>query len=282
MSKTYQKYPYLETSDKLNLYDKEEYQNGLSQTNGLIDMSLFHLTHLLSKHHEKEVMVLIDDLDIPLLSGINHNYSNAINGLIINMLANANHKPSYTKAFIITATIIPDELMSKLSHAGFRFDSVVQPSKLKAFGFTKEEVTKLLSTHHLPKKLEEVQTYYDGYNLDLIKNIFNPRSVIQYLNTKKLQPYLPKIDMKYPKLSTEDLNNLIKGEELTIDINYDIWQYHNLNSTKNPYIILIFLGYLTYCGALVTDRWGETKIDYEHYSIKIPNKEIMTIIKNSY
>ncbi len=273
ITKLYQKYSYLETSDKLNHYDKQHYEKGIKQSFELIDTGLYYLTHLLYKHHGKYVLVLIDDIDIPIKSGIKHNYSEEILNLLINMIACVQYTPSYTTQIILTARNLPAPELNKLSAAIHNNDTIINSKYAESFGFTKDEVTKLLSINHLEKQISKVCDYYGGYNIGNISNLSNPGNIINYIKAKKLTPLFPKDNLNKISIAKEELEKLLNGEELIINIKHSMNHYFEHDDA--PLLDLLLNGYLTYSG----NKCGDSKIDYEHFRIKIPNKEIMTIIK---
>ena len=153
--------------------------------------------------------------------------------------------------------------------------SMVKPGKMaECFGFTKPEVCALAAKHGMD--FEELEKWYDGYQIGDELSIFNPNSVMQALLEQWCESYWGKtgaydavadyISMNYEGLK-DDIIRMLAGETCNINPTGFTNDLSEIRSRDDVLTVLIHLGYLTY------DR--RTK------NCRIPNLEVSNEIESA-
>ncbi len=121
------------------------------------------------------------------------------------------------------------------------------------FGITEEELEQILNYYDIGTKINEVQSWYNGYNFKGTK-VYNPWSILHFVKKKELKPYwvntsdnlMIKNLLVYNEDELyDDLQKLYAGESLEVQIN-DYLTFDNFNHPISIWSFLMFSGYLTY------------------------------------
>lgn len=269
----------LENSPKLSSYEKEQYVNLSTCQANQIDyqMSLQILSLLLYKHYEKECIIIIDEYDTPIQQG----HSCGFYGKIIDFMRNffsGGLKDNSCLAYGFLTGILrvaKESIFSGLNN--LKINSILDKSYSQYFGFTKEEVKKMLNYYGVTKKYKEVCDWYDGYLFGNTE-IFNPWSVINYISdncTPKAfwqstgsNDIIGEIISSATTEVTENLHNLLTGNKVTTYIDTNVI-YPEVND--NPYLIYSFL---LISGYLKVDKVYPQSDGNYMCDVAIPNKEI--------
>ena len=244
--------------------------------NGEYTNSLKNLTTFLYKYYKKEVILLIDEYDIPLITAYKYGYyDEAINFYKI-FLGEALKTNQYLKMGILTGIIIVIKagIFSDLNN--LKVYSILNKEYSEFFGFTENEVIEALKYFNIEYELPEVKSWYDGYKFGN-SEVYNPWSILNFLHHKELEAYWVKTSsnflikevLKNVNLDVkESLENLFNGEnvEEVITGNSDL---SSLLSYHDIWELLLFSGYLTI----------DKKIDKKLYSLRLPNREIKELFK---
>ena len=282
------RFSFLEESTVLSENDKKMYRQlttvGTSET-GLFDMSMGVLTSslktlalLLHKHYDKQVILLMDEYDVPLDKAFQYGYYDEMVSLIRNMFGNAlKTNPNLYFAVLTGCLRISKESiftglnnLKVLTLTDVRFDEY--------FGFTDSEVKDMLKYYGLSEHYGEVKKWYDGYRFGNVE-VYCPWDVINYCDLLKADPnalpqdywsntsgnamvrrFIDKADTR----TRDEIERLISGEEIVKEIHQDL-TYNELDSSiENLWSVLFTTGYLTQRGCA-----GEYQ-----YRLVIPNLEI--------
>ena len=152
-------------SEKLDSFDKELLTQLLSRQmeEDTITSSLQELTEVLEAHFSKKVVVLIDEYDVPLAKAYENGYYNEMVLLIRNLFGNV-LKTNDSLAFAVLTgclRIAKESIFTGLNN--FKVYSITNTEFDETFGFTNEEVRKMLVYYGLDSHFEEVKAWYDGY-----------------------------------------------------------------------------------------------------------------------
>lgn len=269
----------LENSPKLSSYEKEQYVKLSTCQANQIDyqMSLQILSLLLFEHYEKECIIIIDEYDTPIQQG----HSCGFYGKIIDFMRNffsGGLKDNSCLAYGFLTGILrvaKESIFSGLNN--LKINSILDKSYSQYFGFTKEEVKKMLNYYGVTKKYKEVCDWYDGYLFGNTE-IFNPWSVINYISdncTPKAfwqstgsNDIIGEIISSATTEVTENLHNLLTGNKVTTYIDTNVI-YPEVND--NPYLIYSFL---LISGYLKVDKVYPQSDGNYMCDVAIPNKEI--------
>ena len=279
ISKLYSEFKYL--LDDLDEFDLPRFKKYLLADIDFANLknALEFLTRVLYEKHKKEVILLIDEYDSPLISAYEHNYyDEAINFFKV-FYGEALKTNDYLKMGIITGIIrvIKAGIFSDLNN--LRVYSILDKQYSDFFGFTEKEVEKMLIDFNIEYNLPEVKSWYDGYEFGDTE-VYNPWSILNFVQNRELEGYwigtsgnflikeVLKDSNSEINISLEKLFNGEKIEEV-ITGNSDL---SSLLSYHEIWELLLFSGYLTV----------DKKIDEDVYSLRLPNKEIRKFFKNEF
>ena len=277
------RFQYLLESSRLTEYDKKAY-TALLETDvdeGTLCSSLKVLSELLEKHYGKKVIILIDEYDVPLAKALEREYYDQMVIFIRNLFEYALKTNDSLKFAVLTGCmrISKESIFTGLNN--FKIYAVDDVRYDEEFGFTNEEVKKLLEDYNLQKHFTEVKEWYDGYRFGNA-DIYCPWDVINYVDDlvseAKSQPKaywinssgndLVKrfIDMA-DKTTKDEIEQLIVGEAVEKRIRLDLTYDEIDNSIDNLWSVLFTTGYLTKNG----------DVENGMYRLIIPNKEVREV-----
>ena len=251
----------------------------LKKDDGEYTNALKNLTSFLYKYYKKEVILLIDEYDAPLINAYEYGYYDEAILFFKVFYGEALKTNLYLKTGIMTGIIrvIKAGIFSDLNN--LKIYSILDKEYSDFFGFTQEEVKKALEDFNIEYELPEVKSWYDGYKFGN-SEVYNPWSILNFLQHKELEAYwvktssnfLIKEALKNTNLDVkESLEDLFNGEnvEEVITGNSDL---SSLLSYHDIWELLLFSGYLTI----------NKKIDKKLYSLRLPNREIKELFKDEF
>ena len=278
ISKLYNEFEFIKkvlNESELNIFDKI----WLKKDDGEYTNALKNLTSFLYKYYKKEVILLIDEYDAPLINAYEYGYYDEAILFFKVFYGEALKTNLYLKTGIMTGIIrvIKAGIFSDLNN--LKVYSILDKEYSDFFGFTQEEVKKALEDFNIEYELPEVKSWYDGYKFGN-SEVYNPWSILNFLQHKELEAYwvktssnfLIKEALKNTNLDVkESLENLFNGEnvEEVITGNSDL---SSLLSYHDIWELLLFSGYLTI----------NKKIDKKLYSLRLPNREIKELFKDEF
>ena len=278
ISKLYNEFEFIKkvlNESELNIFDKI----WLKKDDGEYTNALKNLTSFLYKYYKKEVILLIDEYDAPLINAYEYGYYDEAILFFKVFYGEALKTNLYLRTGIMTGIIrvIKAGIFSDLNN--LKIYSILDKEYSDFFGFTQEEVKKALEDFNIEYELPDVKSWYDGYKFGN-SEVYNPWSILNFLQHKELEAYwvktssnfLIKEALKNTNLDVkESLENLFNGEnvEEVITGNSDL---SSLLSYHDIWELLLFSGYLTI----------NKKIDKKLYSLRLPNREIKELFKDEF
>ena len=241
--------------------------------------SIKDLTKFLYKYYKQEVILLIDEYDVPLIEAyLNNYYSDAISFFKI-FLGGALKTNQYLKMGIMTGIIrvIKAGIFSDLNNLSVY--TILDNDYNEDFGLTEKEVEQALKDYNIFEELNDVKFWYDGYKIGN-KEVYNPWSIINFLKNKELKGFWIKTSgnqliKKVLEDATPDVNEgllkLFNGEDVE-EVVTGTSDLSNLLNYRDVWELLVFSGYLTI----------KEKIDRRNYILKIPNQEIREFFKDEF
>ena len=293
MGKEVNRVSFLADSDKLTQIEREQYKGLTIMKNGRLAFdkeklvsSLQLLSQLLYKHYGKKAVILIDEYDVPLDKAFQNGYYNEMILLIRGLFRQALKTNEFLQFAVLTGClrISKESIFTGLNN--FKVMSITDSRFDEQFGFTDEEVKKLLSDYDMDSHFDEVKEWYDGYHFGRA-DVYCPWDVINHVDhlrddsDAKPQTYwinssgnsLVRCLINRADSSTKDeIERLIAGEAIEKVIRQDLTYDEIENSIDNIWSVLFTTGYLT--------KVGEVKLaDSESYAYKlvIPNKEVREV-----
>lgn len=269
----------LESSSKLNTYERTQYAQLVSEQAGEVDyqMSLQFLSLILHKHYNEKAIIIIDEYDTPIQQGHTYGFYNEIISFMRNFFSGGLKDNSHLAYGFLTGIlrVAKESIFSGLNN--LKIYSLLDNAYSQYFGFTKAEVQQILDYYGASDKYEEVCQWYDGYLFGNTE-IFNPWSVINYIDDK----CFPKafwqstgsndiigeiISTATPEV-TENLHKLLCGESITTYVDTGVIYPEVQVNPHSIYSFLLIAGYLR-VSTIYPQHDGNFMCD-----VAIPNKEI--------
>ena len=252
--------------------------------------SLKTLSVCLKKYHNKNVIILLDEYDVPLENAYYEGFYKEMVGFIRSLFESALKTNDALERAVITGClrISKESIFTGLNH--LEISSVYNNGFEEAFGFTQSETEKMLIDYGLEDRIPEAKDWYDGYLFGETE-IYNPWSIIKYIQSIAIK------NMKYPEPywantssnqiikdmiwhandeMKQELDILIKGGTIEKQIHEDITYDDIHESEDNLWNFLFFTGYMK----KVSERRDDNNEDIIYLTMKIPNIEIRSIYTN--
>ena len=288
-----QRFEFLAESDRLSNNEKAQYKALIALDNGKYSMDddilvsgLQMLSHLLYKHYGKKTVILIDEYDVPLDKAFQNGYYKEMVSLIRGLFGRALKTNEFLQFAVLTGClrVSKESIFTGLNN--FEINSIVDIAHDEQFGFTDDEVRKLLLDYDRSERYPDVKEWYDGYHFGNT-DIYCPWDVINF--AKKLvfdtsarpsafwinssgNDMVKRFVDKADQTTRDEIEKLVAGgfveKQLRLDLTYDEID----NTIDNLWSVLFTTGYLT--------KVGEVRLpDSESYAYKlvIPNKEVREV-----
>ena len=288
-----ERFGFLEDSEHLSENEKKRYKAIISLNNGMNTMnekmlisSLQVLSQLLYKHFGKKVIILIDEYDVPLDKAFQNGFYREMVSLIRGLFGMALKTNDSLQFAVLTGCmrISKESIFTGLNN--FRVMSITDARFDEQFGFTDNEVRKLLEDYNMSMHYNDIKEWYDGYHFGKA-DVYCPWDVINHVDRLcddsdiRPQTYwinssgnslVRRLISKADSSTKDEIERLIAGETIVKSIRLDL-TYDEIESTiDNMWSVLFTTGYLT--------KAGDVKMpDSESYAYKlvIPNKEVREV-----
>lgn len=282
------RFSFLLDSDKLDVEDKEMYRALISLHNGQYVMSeitlkygLKKLSELLAKHFDQKTILLIDEYDVPLDKAFQNGYYREMVALMRGVLGEALKTNNFLQFAVLTGClrVSKESIFTGLNN--FKVLSITDVRFDEQFGFTEEEVKKLLADYHLEAHLPEMKEWYDGYRFG-DADVYCPWDVINHVDRLCDEPdaepqaywintsgndlvkhFIEKADRR----TKDEIERLVAGEVIEKEVRLELTYDEIDNSIENLWSVLFTTGYLTQAG----------KAQRGIYQLKIPNEEVREV-----
>ncbi len=277
------------TSEKLTKEEEQQYQRiqeDKADNQELIGAIEF-LSKCLEKVHNKKVIILIDEYDVPLENAYFRGFYDEMIGFVRGLLSIAlkTNNSLYFAVMTGCLRITKESIFTGLNN--LEIISIDSKEYGEYFGFTQEEVQQMLEYYGKSEHFQIIKEWYDGYCFGETE-VYNPWSLINYMksilaNDKEYpKPYwsntssnsvVKSLIEKADASVKTDIERLLGGATIYEQIREDITYEDVYKSPANLWNFLYYTGYLK--------KVDETLEDETIYAtLKIPNKEIRYIYKN--
>ena len=303
-------------SSKLTQYDKKLFEQLLDRKmdEETLASSIQELTELLEKHYGRQVIVLIDEYDVPLSKANENGYYDEMVLLLRNFLGNVLKTNDSLKFAILTGClrIAKESIFTGLNN--FKVYSITDVRFDETFGFTDMEVKKMLEYYGLDKYSDTVKEWYDGYRFGNT-DVYCPWDVINFcsdhLENQKLEPknywantsgnnvinhFIESVN-EPQKVTKIELEQLVNGGMVQKEINTELTYKDLYSSIDNLWSTLFMTGYLTwrgeadgkmvgeFCDALLKGRTDEVEkifTDYMRKTISVRDMAVQKTMKENF
>ena len=279
ISRLFSEYKYL--LNVLDKFDTLAFENILLKNTELEDLkeALKFLTRILYEKYNKKVVVLIDEYDSPLVSAYINGYYEKAKDFFKTFYSTVLKDNSYLQMGVLTGIIrvIKAGIFSDLNNLSTY--TILSDVYTDSYGLTEEEVEKSLKYYGIEQEISNVKDWYDGYKFG-DSEVYNPWSILNFLRFKELRAYwvdtsgndlIKDVLKKITKNTIEALERLFNGEGLKQNIS-GTSDLSKLLSEDELWELMLFSGYLTV----------EEKIDHKNYVLRLPNKEIKELFRDTF
>ena len=286
------RFRFLLETDRISELEKELYRQLLvtdpnrqgmyAMPDAVLMGSLKTLSMLLKEYYKTEVIILIDEYDVPLAKASERGYYESMALLIRNLFEQAlkTNDSLYFAVMTGCLRVAKESIFTGLNN--LKLLSVTNVRFDEYFGFTDEEVRELLRYYGREDRYEAMREWYDGYRFGNVE-VYCPWDVISYCddltddpeaeprdywsNTSSndvIRHFIEKVDHG---LTRSEIEALVSGEILTKEIHEDLTYNRLYDSVDHIWSVLFATGYLTQRG----------KAEGKRYRLAIPNREIRNI-----
>lgn len=288
-------FQFLAESDKLTEAEKKRYrqliavddknQTGFLMSDAVLMESLRTLSALLQKHYGKQVILLIDEYDVPLAKANEKGYYEQMVSLIRVFFEQAlkTNDSLYFAVMTGCLRVAKESIFTGLNNLNVLTIADVEFNEY--FGFTDKEVKELLQYYGLLGHYSTLKDWYNGYRFGNV-GVYCPWDVICHCNKLRVNEtvlpgnywtntssndvvrhFIEKID---DGLTKREIENLIAGETVTKEIHQELTYNSLYDSVDNLWSVLFTTGYLTY----------REKLPGDLFRLAIPNMEVRKIFTN--
>lgn len=186
----YNQYDFLLEGDLLNESEKEDFRKiSVDMEDNEAAFSIKILSAYLSRYYNKKVIILLDEYDTPMQEAYVNGYWEEMAAFIRGLFNAAFKTNPYLERAVMTGItrVSRESIFSDLNN--LEVVTTTSEKYMDAFGFTEEEVFKALDEFGLSEQREAVKGWYDGFIFGSKKDIYNPWSILNYLDKRKFSTY---------------------------------------------------------------------------------------------
>ena len=169
-------------SNAIQKYEKDYFLKILENKATEVDLtfSLENLSRMLTEHYHQAPIIIIDEYDTPIQEGYSKDFYDEIINFMRNFFSGAFKDNKYLSYGFLTGIlrIAQESIFSGLNN--LTVNTIMDEEYDQYFGFTSEEVRKMLEYYNVLDEEVELQSWYDGYLFGNVE-IYNPWSVINYI-----------------------------------------------------------------------------------------------------
>lgn len=292
ISDLFKEHLYLLDSENVSEFDKEIMKQLLWRKASVIDVkgSLILLTRMLKSHYGKQVVLLMDEYDVPVVKANNHGYYKEMLDVMKGLMQALKDNSALSFAVVTGCLRIAKESIFTGTN-NFVSDTITDSRLSEYFGFTQEEVDQILENFDVKNLADQIRVWYDGYHFGDF-DVYCPWDVMNYLldlqrnpkakpasywkNTSDNAIIRSFIDYAGGTI-TKKLETLLAGGYIFQRVDEGLTYDYLHSSEDNLWSILYLTGYLT--------RLRKQELDGElpegMTALVIPNAEIKEIFETT-
>ena len=270
----YNKHDYLLDSGYLNDKEKDYYQKVRAEmSDSVASVALRNLSDFLFRYYGKKVIILLDEYDTPMQEAFVGGYWKEMTAFIRSLFNFTFKTNPYLERAVMTGItrVSKESIFSDLNN--LKVVSATSEKYTDCFGFTEEEVFAALKEYGLFERAQQVKEWYDGFTFGGQSDIYNPWSIINFLDDERVGLYwantssnglVGKLIREGDSGVKKTFERLIQGESIHMEIDEQII-YDQLSTKKNAiWSLLLASGYLKVKNyQAYTTEYGLWKEEYE-------------------
>lgn len=281
---------YVLKSDRLTDEQQQQFKRILSDdvTEADYAVSLKILSECLYAYHKKNVIILLDEYDVPLENAYFAGFYDEMVGFIRSLFESSLKTNDYLEFAVVTGClrISKESIFTGLNN--LNVVSILSSNYAEYFGFVQPEVEEMFAYYGMSDRIEEARQWYDGYLFGETE-VYNPWSIINYVNgivdggipyprpfwaNTSSNSIVRELIAKADVTAKKEIEALMDSGTIEKPIHEDI-TYGEIDKTQdNLWNFLFFTGYLK----AVSIRFEGIHV---YLTLAIPNTEILYIYENS-
>lgn len=288
LTNLYTEYSFLLDSDALGEEEKKLFGNISTDMEDVDAVYAIHnLSKFLNKFYKKKVIILLDEYDTPMQEAYVSGYWEELTAFMRSMFNAAFKTNPYLERAVMTGItgVSKESMFSDLNN--LRVVTTTSEKYADCFGFTEEEVFRALEEFGLSDQKQKVKQWYDGFTFGSQPDIYNPWSILNYLDTGKFAAYWAntssnslagKLIREGGRSIKESFEHLLQGGHLFVPIDEQI-VYNQLYD--NEYAIWSLLTAGGYLKVLSHEEYDdEGLVTAPKYELALTNGEVRLMFKN--
>lgn len=284
LMKEYEKNSFLRECEKLSEAEKSYFERMAS--NMSVDdapLALYQLSDFLHRYYGRKVIILLDEYDTPMQDSYVNGYWEELVGFT-RSLFNSTFKtnPWLERALMAGITRVSKEsIFSDLNN--LEVVTTTSDKYTACFGFTEQEVFTAMDEIGRIQK-QQVKEWYDGFTFGQISDIYNPWSILNFLNKGKFAAYWAdsssnRLAGKLIREGNQEIKmimeDLLDGKSICMEIDEQI-VFDQLDENETSiWSLLLASGYLKVEKYTIDEEWGTNK-----YELSLTNKEVRIMFRN--
>ena len=293
ISNLYKNYTYLLEYDKIDPDDRQiflDLKAGKAEK-AQVFQALRTLMRMLQIYHQKKVILLLDEYDVPIAKASSNGYYNQMLDVMKGIMSTALKDNTSLQFSVVTGCLRIAKESVFTGTNNFVTDSITDSRYNEFFGFTQAEVDQILEDADAGKHAASVKYWYDGYHFGNV-DVYCPWDLMNYLCDLQRNPEA-KPDSYWKNTSdnaiirsfidyagssiTKKLETLLAGGYIVEQIDESLTYDYLYSSEENLWSILYLTGYLT----TVREEDLSTSVPDGLSALAIPNAEIQEIFETT-
>lgn len=257
LMKEYEKYSFLQTCEQLSDVQRN-YCKKMEMEMSELDapMALYNLSDYLYRYYGKKVIILLDEYDTPMQEAYVNGYWEELVGFTRSLFNSTFKANPYLYRGLMTGItrVSKESVFSDLNN--LEVVTTTSDKYTTSFGFTEEEVFAALEEEGLENQKAEVKQWYDGFIFGTQKDIYNPWSILNFLDKGKYDTYwantsanslVGKLLRQGNSDVKEQFEELISGKHMWTPLDEQIVYNHLDEDPQAVWSLLLASGYLKVC-----------------------------------
>lgn len=292
----YRSHKYLLASENVDENDRKDFLALADRADGeptddMLSNSIALLMRMMQDHFGKQVILLIDEYDVPIAKASDNGYYREMLEIIKGMMGDALKDNANLKFAVVTGCLRIAKESIFTGTNNFVSDTISSSHLNEYFGFTQADIDQILQDADLTDHADAVKAWYDGYHFGDL-DVYCPWDVMNYLRDLQRDPKAKPasywkntsdnaiirsfIDYRGAKI-TQKLETLLSGGYILQQIEEDLTYDYLHSSEENLWSILYLTGYLTQ----VREKDLPETLPERASALMIPNAEIKEIFETT-
>ena len=249
------KYSFLKESEVLTDADRGYFDRIMSTevSNPDVTSALYQLSDYLYRYYGKKVIILLDEYDTPMQEAYVDGYWEELVAFTRSLFNSAFKTNPWLERAVMTGItrVSKESIFSDLNN--LKVVTTTSDEYATSFGFTEEEVFAALEECGRSGEKKQVKEWYDGFIFGEHKDIYNPWSILNFLDTGKFTTYwantssnslVGKLLREGSRTIKEKFESLLRGESIETPIDEQIVYNQLTGNEKAIWSLLLASGYL--------------------------------------